>query len=111
MIDVITELSWRMYPALVIMIVGVATLAYGLRKLSYSVVRARHDPDEMQGFMVGFRIAVIGITMLGFGVSWNWNVTWLFVLALVFGAEEVVESSTHLAIIRRGKRIEQRIAS
>jgi hypothetical protein len=36
------------------------------------------------------------------GAAWNWNILWLFVLSLAFGGEEVVESTVHLYILRRG---------
>ena len=62
------------------------------------------DPTKMHRFVIGFRIAVIGITMAGVGVAWNWNILWLFVLSLAFGGEELVESTVHLYILRRGPR-------
>jgi hypothetical protein len=49
----------------------------------------------------GFRFAVIGVALAGLGASWNWHITWLFVLSLVFGGEEGLESSVHLFILRR----------
>ena len=60
------------------------------------------DPTKMHRFVIGFRIAVIGITMAGVGAAWNWNILWLFVLSLAFGGEELVESTVHLYILRRG---------
>ena len=60
------------------------------------------DPTKMHRFVIGFRIAVIGITMAGLGAAWNWDILWLFVLSLVFGGEELVESTVHLYILRRG---------
>ncbi len=54
----------------------------------------------MQDFVRGFRIAVIGLVLAGLGASWWWHVTWLFVLTLVFGGEEILESTVHLAILR-----------
>ena len=61
------------------------------------------DPTKMHRFVIGFRIAVIGITMAGLGAAWNWDILWLFVLSLVFGGEELVESTVHLYILRRGR--------
>ena len=51
------------------------------------------DPTKMHRFVIGFRIAVIGITVAGLGAAWNWNILWLFVLSLAFGGEELVEST------------------
>ena len=111
MIEAIASLSWKFYPAVVLMSVGGLLMLVGIRRLSVALGLANHNPDEMQGFMTGFRIAVLGMTLLGLGVAWNWSVLWLFVLALVFGGEEVMESTTHLYIIRRGKRLEHSASS
>ncbi len=93
----LTDLEWRIYPAAVLAVAGAATLLLGVRLLT---ARLREVPTDMIGFVTGFRIAVVGVTLVGLGVSWNWHITWLFVLAVVFGAEEILESTTHLAILR-----------
>ena len=43
----------------------------------------------------------LGLTLAGLGAAWNWHILWLFVLSLIFGAEEILESSVHLFILRR----------
>ena len=95
--DVFIDLDWRFYPAAVLALAGAATALLGIRLLA---ARLRETPSDMIGFVTGFRIAVIGLTLVGLAVSWNWHITWLFVLAVVFGAEETLESTTHLAILR-----------
>lgn len=55
----------------------------------------------MQVIVQGFRTAVIAVAIAGLGVAWNWHLTWLLVLSLVFGAEEILESTTHLSTLRR----------
>ena len=95
--DVLIDLEWRIYPVGVMAVAGVATLMLGTRLLT---ARLRVKPADMIGFVTGFRLAVIGLTLVGLAASWNWHITWLFVLAVVFGAEEILESTTHLAILR-----------
>ena len=95
--DVLIDLDWRIYPAAVLASAGAATALLGIRLLAAML---RETPSDMIGFVKGFRIAVIGLTLVGLAVSWNWHITWLFVLAVVFGAEEILESTTHLAILR-----------
>ena len=95
--DVLIDLEWRIYPVSVMAVAGVATLMLGIRLLT---AKLRETPADMIGVVAGFRIAVIGVTLVGLAVSWNWHMTWLFVLAVVFGAEEILESTTHLAILR-----------
>ena len=60
------------------------------------------DPTKMHRFVIGLRITVIGMTMAGLGAAWNCDILWLFVLSLAFGGEELVESTVHLYILRRG---------
>ena len=91
------ELEWRIYPAAVLAVAGAATALLGIRLLT---ARLRETPADMIGFVTGFRIAVIGVTLVGLAVSWNWHIMWLFVLSLIFGIEEILESTTHLAILR-----------
>ena len=91
------DLEWRMYPAAVLAMAGSATLLLAIRFLT---ARLKKKHADMIGFVSGFRIAVIGLTLVGLAVSWNWHITWLFVLSVIFGAEEILESTTHLAILR-----------
>ena len=95
--DMLTDLEWRIYPAALVALAGVAALSMGVRLLT---ARLREVPSNMIGFVTGFRIAAAGVTLAGLAVSWNWHVTWLLVLSVVFGAEEILESTTHLAILR-----------
>ena len=95
--DMLIDLEWRIYPAAALAVAGAAALLLGIRLLA---ARLRKTPADMIGFVAGFRIAVIGLTLVSLAASWNWHITWLFVLAVVFGAEEILESTTHLAILR-----------
>ncbi len=95
--DVLIDLEWRIYPAAVLAVTGAAAAWLGMGLLA---ARLRETPADMIGFVIGFRVAVIGLTLVGLAVSWNWHITWLFVLAVVFGAEEILESTAHLAILR-----------
>ena len=90
-------LEWRVFPVGVMAVAGLAILFLGIWLLT---TRLRKTPSDMIGFVTGFRVAVIGVTLVGLAVSWNWHITWLFVLSVVFGAEEILESTTHLAILR-----------
>ena len=101
MMETLTDLSWRLYPALALMALGAAFLFTGVR---LEVEGIRHPTGEslkMVTIIRGFRFAVIGTSLAGLGAAWNWHITWLFDLSLVFGGEEVLESSVHLFILRR----------
>ncbi len=99
--DTIAELSWRIYPSVVMMVAGAAIFAWGTRKLLYGLnLPLSTHPNKMHIFVIGFRIAVIGFAIAGLGAAWNWNLLWLFVLTLIIAGEEIAESTTHLAILR-----------
>ena len=99
--DNLIDLAWRLYPATALMAIGATVLWLGLRMAWRGLARPMGDPTKMQTFVRGFRVAVIGVTLAGLGAAWSWHLTWLFVLSLVFGIGEILESSTHLAILRR----------
>lgn len=99
--DYLNELSWKIYPSIAMMAVGLAALLMGASVARRGLSSPMYDTTRMYRFVVGFRIAVIGVTMVGLGVAWNWDVLWLFVLSLVFGGEELLESTVHLSILRR----------
>ncbi len=96
--DAIAELSWRVYPSAALMAIGLAVSWLGSRMAR----RGFHLPGaaDMQMFIKGFRIAVIGGTIAALGAAWNWQLTWLLVLSLVICGEEVVETTLHLSILR-----------
>ena len=83
--DVLVELSWRIYPASVMVALGAVLLLLGSSKAWRGLGRPMSDATRMETFVQGFRIAVIGAALAGLGASWNWHLTWLLVLSLVFG--------------------------
>lgn len=101
MMETLTDLSWRIYPASGLMALGAAFLLSGIRLEVAGIRRPTGEPAKMVTVIRGFRFAVLGVALAGLGASWNWNIMWLFVLSLVFGGEEVLESSVHLFILRR----------
>ncbi len=63
----LTELSWKMYPSLFIIAIGLAILIKGTSMAYRSFNSPMSDPTKMHRFVIGLRIAVIGITMAGPG--------------------------------------------
>lgn len=99
-VDAIADLPWRIYPALAIVAVGLAVFVLGIRIEVDGIRRHTGDPTKMVTVIRGFRVAVIGLALGGLGAAWNWQIMWLFVLSLIFGIEEILESSVHLFILR-----------
>ena len=100
MVEVFVDLSWRPFPSAALIIIGLATAWAGSSLAGRGLRQRAGGGSNMQDFVRGFRIAVIGLVLAGLGASWWWHVTWLFVLSLVFGGEEILESTVHLAILR-----------
>jgi hypothetical protein len=97
----LTDLSWRIYPASALMALGAAVLFLGLRLEVEGIRHPTGDPIKMVTVVKGFRFAVVGVAPAGLDAAWSWHITWLFVQSLVFGGEEILESSVHLFILRR----------
>ena len=102
--DTLIDLSWRAYPASALMAVGIALVVTGAKKARAGLSSPGGGPANMLAFVKGFRIAVFGVALAGFGVAWQWQLTWVLVLSLVFGGEELLESTTHISILTRPPR-------
>jgi hypothetical protein len=99
--DAIIELSWRAYPAALLIVLGVAGAVRS------AVTHARRagllrDPARALAIMRGFRIAIVSLAVAAIGVAWCWQLGWLFVLALVIGGEELLESTVVIAALANG---------
>ncbi len=98
--DAFVDLSWRPLPSAALIVIGLATVWAGTSLAGHGLRQRAGGGSNMQDFVRGFRFAVIGLVLAGLGAAWWWHVTWLFVLSLVFGGEEILESTVHLAILR-----------
>ena len=98
--EALVDLSWRQFPSAFLIVAGVATVWLGSRRALGGLRRPAGDGSHMETFVMGFRVAVVGLVVAGLGASWWWHQTWLFVLSLVFGGEEILESTVQWAILR-----------
>ncbi len=71
----------------------------------------RGDSGKLLPWIKGFRLSIIGLALAGLGVAWGWHLTWLLVLTLAIGGEEILESSMVIFALRRGGRLEMRKVS
>ena len=99
--DAIIELSWRAYPAALLIVLGVAGAVRS------AVTHARRagqlrDPARALAIMRGFRIAIVSLAVAAIGVAWCWQLGWLFILALVIGGEELLESTVVITALANG---------
>lgn len=102
--DAIVELPWRLAPASALMGIGALLLTLGLRRGVDGFGRAAVDRSGVVDFVRGLRLMLLGLALIGLGAAWQWQLLWLFVLALVFGAEEMLETSTVIRVLRRPLR-------
>ena len=106
--EAVTDLSWRIYPAWAIMVLGAGLASWGLRLEAHGLFRAlRGDSAKNLTWIKGFRLSVFGLAVLGLGAAWNWSLVWLLVLSLAIGGEEILESSLVIYGLRRAKKINQ----
>lgn len=60
--------------------------------------------DRLLGMVRGFRIGIIGLALTGIGIWVLTGQTWVLVLSLAVGAEEVMETSFIIWAIRSDRR-------
>ncbi len=91
------ELSWRAYPAGVLLVVGGVLVVLGLRRMWQPF----RGPIDAMAWMTGFRLGVVGLALVGIALAWLWQQVWLLAIALGVGGEELLESSAYVAALRR----------
>ena len=106
MMETLVDLSWRAYPASLIMALGGAVLVWGLVTLFAIARMAASDRGKPISLVSGIRLALIGGAIAALGAAWLWQQLWLFILALAIGGEELLETSVVLYVLRRGRRLE-----
>ncbi|HEX2036175.1 MAG TPA: hypothetical protein VHS99_18495 [Chloroflexota bacterium] len=101
----VLALSWRVYPAAALVILGVGLAASGLW-LMRAGRRTPPGPERalVYRYLTVFRRVVVGLALAGTGVGWAWQVPWLFAAMLCVGAGELLESSSYLWVLRWGQR-------
>ncbi|MGH2616091.1 MAG: hypothetical protein ACRDJC_12685 [Thermomicrobiales bacterium] len=96
----IIEAPWRGFPAAALALYGLALLAQGL----WFGFRGRdgllRERDAL-GWMRGFRLAVVGLSLVGIAVAWEWQLLWLFVVAVGIVGEELLETTVIIEVLKR----------
>ena len=100
--EVLWDLSWRVYPAASIAVAGLWLLRCGLPRLVTGIRLRGRRPEDLLTGVRGFRRSVLGLALLGLAAAWVWHVPWLLAAALVIGLEETWESSAIFAALRGG---------
>jgi hypothetical protein len=96
---------WMPAVAVAFLIAGVVQVWRGLRGGTERARGLLLPNIGMLERIEGFRLMVFGLVLLGVGAALIWNLQWLFYMALGIGFVEILESSTLIAVWRRGGRI------
>ena len=94
---------WIDAVAIVLLLAGVVNFWRGLRGGPEGARGLLLRDIGMLERMEGFRLMVFGLVLLGIGTAFLWQLEWLFYLALGIGFVEILESSTLIAVWRRGE--------
>lgn len=95
--------EWQTVIQVVLMAAGPLIAGRGLVQEWDGLRRPIRDPAKVLTFLMGFRMSVIGLALVGIGAGWMWDITWLLVLSLAIGGEETLESTVHIFAVTRGK--------
>ncbi len=109
--DALIDLSWRVYPAALLLTLGIAVATWGLRRGIDGIRRPFRDPGKTLTLVRGFRLAIIGLALAGISAAWMWHLGWLLVLSLVIGGEETLEGTLIIFALTRGRYLKLRIPS
>ena len=98
--NALLEWPWRLYPAICVMALGAVFALRGGRAVAAGLKGPAAYPAQGLGLYRGFRLAVIGMVLLGLGSAWIWQITWLLVFSLILGGGETLESSIDISALR-----------
>jgi hypothetical protein len=88
--ETLFEASWRLAPSIALIVVG-ALLA--VRGTARELRAYRACPGDALAMIRGFRIAIIGTSLVTLGFAWEFQLPWLAILAALILGEEMFEAS------------------
>jgi hypothetical protein len=104
--EMLINLSWRLYLVLPLMTLGVTLVVWGAQRGLPGLRRAVHgDSAQLVPFIKGFRATIWGLALMGIGAAWLWHLTWLFVISLAIGCGETLETFLILFALRHGSHL------
>ena len=97
-------LEWTRYPAAALLALGVVLAWRGLHWCRAAFPRPRSASMQPLRWMLGFRLTIIGLALVGAGAAWLWRLDWLLALSLAIGGEETLECSIAIGALRAQRR-------
>ena len=99
------EASWRVYPAIALVLAGVIMALRGFGAEVRAFRTAPGDPATPLAMMRGFRRGILGFAVAGLAAAWLWQLGWLAILAGIITGEELLESSLVVFGLTRGTKL------
>ncbi len=97
--ETLYHLAWRGYPALALAFGGLARVIYAV-VCECATPRARFGTDaRLLSLLQEFRLAVIGLTLVGIAAAWYWHIPALLAIAVLIGAGETFEATNDITMI------------
>ena len=108
---IVSSVALLRLASVVAIALGALLLAGGVKREIESHRRAVTDMQKPILMVAGFRIAIIGLCLIGLGAGVLLGLTWLWVLALIIAGEETLETSIVVSALRDGERRKARRAA
>lgn len=106
MMDLLVNLSWRLYLILPLMALGGVLVVCGTRQGTSGLRCAMHgDAAQLLAFIQGFRTTIWGLALMGIGAAWLWHLTWLLIVSVAIGCGETLETFLILFALRHGSHL------
>ncbi|HJN91724.1 MAG TPA: hypothetical protein QGF05_03220 [Dehalococcoidia bacterium] len=102
--DFLIDLSWRAYPAAMLIAMGLIVGLRGARTFIHGFDRPFDGPSRVLVGVRGFRRGIVGLAIAGIGAAWLWHIDWILVLSLAIGGEELLESTFHIQALSMAEK-------
>jgi len=80
---------------------GLGLFLGSLYRVITNLYKESEDPGRALIVVRGIRKALVGVSLVGIGIALYWNLSNLFLLYLIFGIQELFETSLVIAALKR----------
>ena len=95
---------WNYYTPKLLFTFGIVITLLGIY---WGIVRARKelkDPGRALAIAQSLLLVLIGLSIMGVGIGWIWNIDSLLFLSLIIGAQELLETSIVISALKSSLR-------
>jgi len=72
-----------------------------LYRVKTNLYKEGEDPGRALAIVRDIRVVLIGISLVGIGLALYWNLDNLLLLSLIFGIQELFETSLVISVLKR----------